>query len=166
MKYDKLKDEHTSLQEIHNDLVFSYYKISSDLNHYKGQHSVQVSSLRGYEDSCALAANSARRLFLAKMDPSVVAKVVSYIFKTKKFCCEQVSDVLLYIRLTIMDVFVTVRMSLKPIFAFSKKAIKHPAISASCNSVGILDVNADWFANRCISRLFQLKPQLGKEGRE
>jgi hypothetical protein len=55
-------------------------------------------------------------------------------------------------------------MSLKPIFAFPKKVIKHPAISASCNSVlGILDVNADWFANRCISRLFQLNPQLGKE---
>jgi len=131
VKYDKLKDEHISLQEIHNKLKDEHtYKISSDLNHYKGQHSVQVSSLRGYEDSCALAANSARRLFLAKMDSSV-AKMVSYIFKTKKFCCEQV--------------------------------IKHPAISASCNSVGILDVNADWFANRCISRLFQLKPQLGKE---
>ena len=27
-------------------------------------------------------------------------------------------------------------------------------------------MNADWFANRCISRLFQLKPQLGKEGDE
>ena len=54
-------------------------------------------------------------------------------------------------------------MSLKPIFAFPKKAIKHPAISASCNFVGISDVNADWFANRCISRLFQLKPQLGEE---
>ena len=24
-------------------------------------------------------------------------------------------------------------------------------------------MNADWFANRYISRLFQLKPQLGKE---
>ena len=59
--------------------------------------------------------------------------------------------------------FVTERMSLKPIFAFPKKAIKHPAISASCNSVGISDVNADWFANRCISRLFQLMAQLGKE---
>ena len=54
-------------------------------------------------------------------------------------------------------------MSHKPIFVFPKKVIKHPAISASCNSVGILDVNADWFANRCISRLFQLNPQLGKE---
>jgi hypothetical protein len=59
------------------------------------------------------------------MDASVVTKVVSYIFKTKKFCCEQVSDVLLYIRLTIMDVFVTVRMSLKPIFAFPKNVVKH-----------------------------------------
>jgi hypothetical protein len=54
-------------------------------------------------------------------------------------------------------------MSLKPFFAIIKKAIKHPAISASCNSVGISDVNDDWFANRCVSRLFQLKPQLGKE---
>ena len=77
VKYDKLKDEHISLQEIHNkridehtslqeshnDLVRSYYKISSDLNHYKWQHSVQVSSLCGYEDSSALAAISARRLF-------------------------------------------------------------------------------------------------------
>lgn len=101
--YNKLKDEQTSLQEIHNDLVHSYYKILSDLNHYKGQHSVQVSSLRGYENLSALVANSAGRLLFAKMDPSVVAKVVCYIFKTKKFCCEQVSDVLLYIRLT-MDV--------------------------------------------------------------
>ena len=31
--------ENTSLQEIHNDLVCSYYKILSDLSHYKGQHS-------------------------------------------------------------------------------------------------------------------------------
>ena len=55
-------------------------------------------------------------------------------------------------------------MSLKPIFAFPKKVIIiQPAISASCNSVGISDVNADWFANRFISRLFQLKLQLGKE---
>ena len=46
---------------------------------YKGQHSVQISSLRGYEDSSALAANSARRFLLVKMDSSVVAKVVSYI---------------------------------------------------------------------------------------
>ena len=81
--HNKLKDEHTSLQEIHNDLVRSYYKISSDLNHYKGQHSVQVSSLRGYEDSSALAEKKAQCLFLAKMDPSVVAKVISYFFKTK-----------------------------------------------------------------------------------
>jgi hypothetical protein len=117
--HNKLKDEHTSLQEIHNDLVRSYYKISSDLNHYKGQHSVQVSSLRGYEDSSAFAVNSARRLFLAKMDPSVVAKVVSYIFKTKKFCCEQVSDVLPYIRLT-MDVFLLKRCHLNLFLHFPK----------------------------------------------
>jgi len=61
--HNKLKDEHTSLQDSRSDLVCSYCKISSDLNHYKGQHSVQVSSLRGYEDSSALAANSASRLF-------------------------------------------------------------------------------------------------------
>ena len=36
MKYDKLKDEHISLQEIHNKLKDEHtYKISSDLNHYK-----------------------------------------------------------------------------------------------------------------------------------
>ena len=118
--HNKLKDEQTSLQEIYNDLVRSYYKISSDLNHYKGQHSVQVSSLRGYEDSSALAANSARRLFLAKMDPSFVAKVVSYIFKTKKFCCEQVSDVLLYIRLT-MDVLLQKGCHLNLFLHFPKR---------------------------------------------
>lgn len=54
-------------------------------------------------------------------------------------------------------------MSHKLIFAIPKKAIKNPSISASCNSIGISDVNADCFANRCISRLFQLKPQLCKE---
>ena len=118
--HNKLKDEHTSLQEIHNDLVRSYYKISSDLNHYKGQHSVQVSSLHGYEDSSALAANSAQHLFLAKIDSSVLAKVVSYIFKTKKFCCEQVSDVLLYIRLT-MDVLLLKGCHLNLFLHFPKR---------------------------------------------
>ena len=102
-------------------------------------------------------------MFLAKMDPSVVAKVASYVFETKKFFWEQASERCIAIHQTNYECFATKRMSLKPILAFLKKAIKHPAISASCNSAGILDVNADWFANRFISRLFQLKQQLGKE---
>ena len=47
--------------------------------------------MRGYQESAISAALSERRSRVAKIDPSTVTKVVSFIFKTKKFCCEHVS---------------------------------------------------------------------------
>ena len=49
------------------------------------------SSMRGYQESSISAALSERRSRLAKIEPSIVTKVVSFIFKTKKFCFEHVS---------------------------------------------------------------------------
>ena len=80
--HDKLREKHFALSK-------GYFQLVNELNHYKGCNSVQNSSIRGYQDSSISAALSERRSRLAKIEPSIVTKVVSFIFKTKKFCCEQ-----------------------------------------------------------------------------
>ena len=82
---------HDKLREKHFALAKGYYQLVNELNHYKGRNSVQNSSIRGYQDSSISAALSERRSRLAKIEPSIVTKVVSFIFKTKKFCCEHIS---------------------------------------------------------------------------
>ena len=92
-KFSNCPDQqvHDKLREKHFALAKGYYQLVNELNHYKGRNSVQNSSIRGYQDSSISAALSERRSRLAKIEPSIVTKVVSFIFKTKKFCCEHVS---------------------------------------------------------------------------
>ena len=85
------QQEHDKLREKHFALAKGYYQLVNELNHYKGRNSVQNSSIQGYQDSSISAALSERRSRLAKIEPSIVTKVVSFIFKTKKFCCEHES---------------------------------------------------------------------------
>ena len=82
---------HDNLREKHFALAKGYYQLINELNHYKGRNLVRNSSIQGYQDSSISAAFSERRSCLAKIEPSIVTKVVSFIFKTKKFCCEHVS---------------------------------------------------------------------------
>ena len=82
---------HDNLRGKHFALAKGYYQLVNELNHYKGRNSVQNSSIRGYQDSSISAALSECRFRLAKTEPSIVTKVVSFVFKTKKFCCEHVS---------------------------------------------------------------------------
>ena len=74
-------------------LAKGYSQLVNELNHYNGRNSVQNSSIRGYQESSVSAALSEHcsRLVAAKIQPSIVTKVVSFTFKTKKFCCEHVS---------------------------------------------------------------------------
>ena len=69
----------------HFALAKGYYQLVNELNHYKGHNSVQNSSIRGYQDSSMSAALSECRSRLAKIEPSIVTNVVSFIFKTKNF---------------------------------------------------------------------------------
>ena len=82
---------HEKLREKHFALAKGYYQLINELNLYKGRHSVQNSSIRGYQDSSISEALSERRSRLTKIEPSIVTKAVSFILKTKKFCCEHVS---------------------------------------------------------------------------
>jgi hypothetical protein len=79
---------HDNLREKHFALAKGYYQLINELNHYKGRNSVQNSSIRGYQDSSISAALSERRSRLAKIEPSIVTKVVSFI-------CFQDQEVLL-----------------------------------------------------------------------
>ena len=65
-------------------------------------NSFKNSSLHGYQDSSTTAASSVRRsFFVAKIEPSTVTKkIVTYIFKTKKFYCKFV--ILLYFVICIL----------------------------------------------------------------
>ena len=72
---------HFALTKVQNN------QMVQKLNHYKGRNS----SIQGYQESSISAALSERHSRLAKIEPSIVTKVVSFIFKTKKFCCEHVS---------------------------------------------------------------------------
>ena len=56
------------------------------------RNSIQNSSIQGYqESSISEALLSERRSRLAKFEPSIVTKVVSFFFKTKKFFYENES---------------------------------------------------------------------------
>ena len=83
--YDKLREKHFALAK-------GFYPLVNELNHYKGRNSVQNSSILGNQQEFSIsAALSERCSCLAEIEPSIVTKVVSFIFKTKKFCCEHVS---------------------------------------------------------------------------
>ena len=85
---------HDKLREKHFALAKGYYQLVNELNHYKGRNSVQNSSIQGYQDSSISAALSERRSRLAKIEPIHQLSqrlLVLFAFKTKKFCCEQVS---------------------------------------------------------------------------
>ena len=60
---------HEKLREKIFALAKGYYQLVNELNHYKGRNSVQI----------------------AKIEPSIVTKVMTFFFNTKKFCCEHVS---------------------------------------------------------------------------
>ena len=79
---------HDKLRKKHFALAKGFYQLVNELNHYKGRNSVQNSSIRGYQDSSISAALSERRSRLAKIEPSIVTKVVSFI-------CFQDQEVLL-----------------------------------------------------------------------
>ena len=79
---------HEKLREKNFALAKGYYQLVNELNHYKGRNSVQNSSIQGYQDSSISAALSERRSRLAKIEPSIVTKVVSFI-------CFQDQEVLL-----------------------------------------------------------------------
>ena len=68
------------LREKHFALAKGYYQLVNVLNHYKGRNSVRNSSIRGYQESSISAVLSERRFRLAKIEPSIVTKFVSFIF--------------------------------------------------------------------------------------
>ena len=90
IKFSNRTDQqlHEKLREKHFALAKGYYQLINELNHYKGRNSVQNSSIQGYQDSSISAALSERRCRLAKIEPSIVTKVVSFI-------CFQDQEVLL-----------------------------------------------------------------------
>ena len=71
---------HEKLREKHFALAEGFYQLVNELNHYKGRNSLARFktrlSIRGYQDSSISAALSERRSRLAKIEPSIVTKVV------------------------------------------------------------------------------------------
>ena len=49
------------------------------------------------------------------------------------------------------------------VFFWSQNRIKHPALSGPSSMKGISNHKQDWFAECCLTRLYTVKPELGKE---
>jgi hypothetical protein len=116
-------------------------------------------TIQGCQDSSISAALSERRSRFAKIEPSIVTKVVSFIFfQDKKFCCEHVSLMLLFVNCRYCK---TVNKS-NVLFSGPKRESNiPPCLSGPSSMKGISNHKQDWFAECCLTRLYTVNPELG-----
>jgi len=76
---------HDKVREKHFALAKGHYQLVNELNHYKGLNLVQNSSIQGYQESSISAALTERPSRLAKIEPSIVTKVVSFSSRPRSF---------------------------------------------------------------------------------